>query len=55
MVQVSVLPWTEIAARAVASDDEHVIKIVDSCRELEKTLGGAVWSRAASRAVAEVA
>ncbi len=53
--QVSMLPWTEIAARAAQSDDDHVIKLVDSCRELEKTLGGAVWSRAASRAVAEIA
>ena len=55
MVQVSVLPWTEIAARAVDSDDDHLIKLVDSCRELEKTLGGAVWGRAASRAIAEIA
>ena len=53
--QVSVLPWTEIAARAIESDDDHVIKLVDSCRELETSQGGAVWSRAASRAVAEVA
>jgi Questin oxidase-like len=54
-LQASVLPWTEIAARAIASDDDHVIKLVDSCRELEASQGGAVWSRAASRAVAEVA
>ncbi len=54
-LQVSVLPWTEIAARAIASDDDHVIKLVDSCRELEHSQGGAVWSRAASRAVAEIA
>lgn len=53
--QVSVLPWTEIAARAVESDDDHVIKLVDSCRELESSQGGAVWGRAASRAVAEIA
>jgi hypothetical protein len=54
-LQVNVLPWTEIAARAIASDDDHVIKLVDSCRELESSQGGAVWSRAASRAVAEIA
>jgi hypothetical protein len=54
-LQVSVLPWTEIAARAILSDDDHVIKLVDSCRELESSQGGAVWSRAASRAVAEIA
>ena len=54
-VQVHMLPWPEIAARATASDDDHVIKLVDSCRELESSQGGAVWSRAASRAVAEIA
>lgn len=54
-LQVSVLPWTEIAARAIASDDDHIVKLVDSCRELESSQGGAVWSRAASRAVAEIA
>jgi hypothetical protein len=53
--QVTVLPWTEITARATESDDDHVIKLVDSCRELESSQGGAVWSRAASRAVAEIA
>jgi hypothetical protein len=47
------LPWPEIVARAVASDDEHCIKMVDSCRELEAVFGGAVWSAAASRAVAD--
>ena len=50
-----ILPWTQIVARAIESDDEHVIKLVDSCRELEAALGGAVWSRAASRAVAQSA
>ena len=54
-LQVHMLPWPEIAARAIASDDDHVIKLVDSCRELESSQGGAVWSRAASRAVAEIA
>jgi hypothetical protein len=50
--QARTLPWSEITARAVASDDDHAIKLVDSCRELEGALGGAVWARAASRAVA---
>jgi Questin oxidase-like len=54
-LQISLLPWTEISARAIESDDDHVIKLVDSCRELESSQGGAVWSRAASRAVAEAA
>jgi hypothetical protein len=52
---LDVLPWTEIAARAIESDDEHVIKLVDACRELEKSLGGGIWSHAASRAVAQSA
>lgn len=49
---LAVLPWPEIVARALESDDDHAIKLVDSCRELEKSVGGAVWSVAASRAVA---
>jgi hypothetical protein len=54
-LQASVLPWPEIVARAIESDDDHTIKLVDSCRELETSQGGAVWSRAASRAVAALA
>lgn len=49
---LAVLPWPEIVARVLESDDDHAIKLVDSCRELEKSVGGAVWSVAASRAVA---
>ena len=49
------LAWPEIVARAIQSDDDHVIKLVDACRELERALGGAVWARAASRAVASSA
>ena len=49
---LAVLPWPEIVARVIESDDDHAIKIVDGCRELEKSCGGAVWSVAASRAVA---
>jgi len=45
-------PWPRIVARAVASDDDHVIKLVDSCREQQAALGGAVWRQAAARAVA---
>jgi Questin oxidase-like len=47
-----ILPWSELVARAIDSGDDHVVKLVDSCRELEAALGGAVWNRAASRAVA---
>jgi hypothetical protein len=44
------LPWQQIVARALASDDDHVIKLVDSCREQQAALGGDVWQRAATRA-----
>jgi hypothetical protein len=46
-----VLRWPEILARAIASDDDHSIKLVDSCLALEKASGGAAWVAAASRAV----
>lgn len=45
-------PWSEIVAWAIASDDDHAVKLVDSCREQERVYGGAVWREAASRAVA---
>jgi hypothetical protein len=48
---LTVLPWPEVVARALASDDEHVIKLVDSCRAHELASGGAAWVAAASRAV----
>ncbi len=47
-----VLDWPAIVAMAVASDDDHVIKVVDSCVEQERAYGGAVWRLAATRAVA---
>jgi hypothetical protein len=31
-------PWERIVATALASDDEHVVKLVDSCREEEAGL-----------------
>jgi hypothetical protein len=43
-------PWPVIVARALASDDDHLIKLVDSCREQERAYGGAIWREAASRA-----
>jgi hypothetical protein len=48
---LAVLPWPEIVGRALESDDDHAIKLVDSCREQERAYGGAVWSVAASRSV----
>ena len=47
----AVRPWTDLVARAVASDDEHVVKLVDSAQQLERLHGGTVWQRAAARAV----
>ena len=47
----SLLGWPEIVAQAVASDDDHLIKIVDVCREEERHHGGTLWHAAASRAV----
>jgi hypothetical protein len=45
------LPWPVLVQAALASDDEHLIKLVDSCREEEAAHGGPDWQRAASRAV----
>lgn len=53
---VPLLPWPQIVQRALASDDDHVVKLVFSAREQQAALGPArsnnVWQRAASRAVA---
>lgn len=50
-------PWGDIVPQAIASDDEHVIKLVHAARALERALGGDVFRQAATRAVnhAEVA
>lgn len=45
------LPWTKIVDLAIGSDDDHVIKLVDSCREQARAYGGEVWCLAALRAV----
>ena len=47
-------PWVTLVTRARASSDEHVIKLVESCREEEKAYarrGDTLWREAASRAV----
>ena len=44
-------PWPALVAAALRSDD-HLIKLVDSCREQEAAYGRAPrWQRAATRAV----
>lgn len=46
------LAWPALVEAALASDDEHVIKLVDACREEQAAWGGADdWQRAATRAV----
>jgi hypothetical protein len=48
-------PWATLVAKARASNDEHLIKLVESCREEEKAYarrGDTLWREAASRAVA---
>lgn len=49
---VALQPWSALVRVACASDDEHVVKLVDSAREHERAYGGGVWRRAASRALA---
>lgn len=44
--------WPRLVAAALASDDEHLIKLVDSCREEARIYGGDDWQRAASRGLA---
>lgn len=44
--------WPEIVALAVACNDEHVIKLVHSCRELYRRHGWDECRQAAARAVA---
>lgn len=48
---VPLQPWARIVAAAIAADDDHSAKLVDSCRELHRAFGGEVWRRAASRVV----
>ena len=48
------LPWPLLVAAALQSDDDHLIKLVDSCREEQTFYGGApLWQQAATRAVAD--
>lgn len=52
----ALLEWPELQAAAVASDDEQLIQLVDTCREEQTVYGGAPdWQRAATRAVRQAA
>jgi hypothetical protein len=46
-------PWADLIDAALGTDDEHLIKLVDSCREQERHYGGDDWQHAASRGVAD--
>ena len=49
-------PWPVLVAAALASDDEHLIKLVDSCRQEEQAHDhNRVWQQAATRAVQDAA
>ena len=48
---VNVLPWPEVLRAGIASDDEHVIKLVYACHEEWKVTGDAGYQRAASLVV----
>jgi hypothetical protein len=51
---VALRPWKTLIARALDQDDEHVIKLVESCLEEERAYarrGETLWRLAASRAV----
>jgi len=45
------MPWPAIVDAALGSGDDHLIKLVDSCREQERVCGGDMWQRAATRGV----
>jgi len=52
--EVVLRPWKTLIARALDQDDEHVIKLVEACREEEQAYarrGETLWRLAASRAV----
>jgi hypothetical protein len=45
------LDWAALAAAAIGSDDDHLIKLVDSCREEQRVYGSDDWRIAATRAL----
>ena len=51
---IAALAWPEIVARAIASDNEHVVKLVYSAREEYLHYGRAECHDAAARAVATI-
>jgi hypothetical protein len=50
--------WEELERAALGSDDDHVVKLVDSCREEERAWGEpgqTLWRQAASQYMARAA
>jgi hypothetical protein len=45
--------WARLREAALASDDDHVAKLLDTCLEEERAWGGDDWRRAASTLVAQ--
>lgn len=50
-IAVNVLPWPDVLRAGIASNDEHVIKLVYACREEWLATGDADYQQAASLAV----
>ncbi len=44
--------WPRLRAGAIASDDDHVIKLVDACAQWQAREPGGPWAEAAARALA---
>ena len=51
LAPTSDLAWPEIVQRAIASDDEHVVKLVQACRLHEAATRAPEFRQAAARAV----
>lgn len=49
---IAPLEWDAVRHAAMASDDEHVVKLVHACREQAAAYGAGPWLQAAARAVA---
>lgn len=49
---VAAAAWSDVVAAAIASDDEHVIKLVHACAVQNATVADDTWLRAAAVAVA---
>ncbi len=44
-------PWSVLRAQGIASDDDHVIKLVDACVQWQAREPGGPWGEAAARAL----